>query len=162
MIGLSLLAIIVGAVAPKEIAVEGYSHYSHAPLMGYGSDALKSVVSHAIFTENAWVTDKDEWTRTSDNAIVQLANGATAVVSTIASGTLLSTAIVFDEVTAKNSYTYVINAPSVAPNTTEIFIDVFHGVDLQTDNVLHDVDTPNTQCTVVVTGPASNGGGGGS
>lgn len=132
--------------------------------MGYGSEgpAGNAVVSEAIFNDKAWVTDKDQYTRTSDSTLVELANSATTISPTIRSGQILATNQVYDEVTAKHTFTFQIKAITVPQNTIAYRVDEFVGQDTGSPLLVKDVNTPTMQQLITITGPQGSGGGGGT
>ena len=108
------------------------------------------------------MTDKDQYQRLSDNAIIEIANGDTDVESTFTSGEVLATNKSFDELTGKNTYTFILKAVAAAPDTVLYRKDKHRGLDKQTSLTVKDSPTPYTECLVIIAGPASTGGGGGN
>ena len=97
-----------------------------------------------MFTEQAWVTDTDQWKRTSDGAIVTLPNPDTSITDTIRSGHKVSSNANYDSVTGQNLYTYTIDATSPAGT----YFDDFQAHDTGAQNT--DPPPGINECTVTV------------
>ncbi len=131
--------------------VAGYTAYSSVPAMGYSNTPTSTEVkSDQLFSGTATVTDKDEYMRTSDNQIVQIANNETDVVARIVSGAVLSISNNYDLNTGTRTKIWNIRATDVAPGTVVVYVDRFVAMDTSVNLLVKDADGEEMTCTVSV------------
>lgn len=130
--------------------------------MGYGSSpATQSVISQAIFSQTATVSDKDTYQRAAPpNDYQEIINSAIDIAVVIRSGTVQSLNDVYVAATGIRTKTWVIKAHTVAASQVVTYIDEFQALDTGNVTVVKDADPPFTQNLVMVSGPTGGGGGG--
>lgn len=154
---LNMLTILI-AVAMLDDGPPGYSPYSAYTPMGFGSTPPnQNVAWNAVFTQSAWVSDKDTWRKDSDHdTYLMVPNPNTTITPTFRSGSTVALANEsYDPDAGKRTLTWSLRGFPGCEGTN-VFVDDFLMEDQGTGNC---VDTSQvSHNTVVYPAPSGNGG----
>lgn len=153
--------LLILAVCAIGLGTIEYAPYSNVPLMSYGSSpALQTQPPNAIFSQVAYVEDRDTYVDPATNEQIVLANADTIIAATITSGALQGPPNTdYNGNTGRRTNTWIIKARTPDPHVTTVYRDEFTPSDTGTGVVL-DTNGTTTYNYVNVPVPPPSGGGG--